>query len=44
MLTSPPDRGTALNYLVRRLPQITPEEGTPTPSTNEMMLIACHRY
>ena len=31
MLTSPPNRGTALNYLSRRLPRITPEEGTPHP-------------
>lgn len=27
MLTNPPNRGTALNYLARRLPQIAPEEG-----------------
>ncbi|KAF9786711.1 Dopey, N-terminal-domain-containing protein [Thelephora terrestris] len=26
MLTSPPNRGTALNYLARRLPRIAPEE------------------
>ncbi|KAF9654142.1 hypothetical protein BDM02DRAFT_3152598 [Thelephora ganbajun] len=26
MLTSPPNRGTALNYLARRLPRTTPEE------------------
>ena len=31
MLTNPPNRGTALNYLSRRLPRITPEEGTPHP-------------
>ena len=32
MLTSPPNRGTALNYLARRLPRVTPEEGTRHPS------------
>ena len=31
MLTSPPNRGTALNYLARRLPRITPEEGAQEP-------------
>ena len=29
MLTSPPSRGTALNYLARRLPRVMPEEGPP---------------
>jgi len=31
MLTSPPNRGTALNYLARRLPRVAPDEGTLYP-------------
>ena len=42
MLTNPPNRGTALNYLARRLPQLTPEEGIPTLHPRRTMLITSH--